>query len=382
MNESLSILMLTTNGSLIDGINRHILNVCSELTKRTDVKVGVCIVHPEGEMHEELVKNNVEVYSLGYMSGHALGILSKFHKIIKKFKPDIIHNHVLAINERIYLSIFGRKIKVVSTVHGIADPKPAMSWRDKLEREINRRFKIKTSAICFISKGVKQVKDDGCTSDIIKEVIYNPIDFENAPKRNHLLHDMLNIDLSTPIIGTACRLSEVKNPIAFTTIMCEVLKNNHRVHAVVIGNGDAATIQQCEAIVKAHNVNERFHWLGYLKNAPELIAGLSCFVMTSHREGLPTTVLECMAARTPVAMLEGEGGLKDIVELSTVEKPIVTYSPKDDWKGLAKQIKALLNTKETANKISENAYQIGKENFSVTSISEKLMNLYKSIAVR
>ena len=382
MNNPIRVLMLTTNSSLIDGINRHILNVCTELTKRNDIKVGVCIVNSKGELHEELKKNDVEVFSLGYRNGHALGIFSKFRKVIKEFNPDIIHSHVMAMNERIYLSLFGGKIKFASTIHGIADPKPNVSWRDRLERKINRRFKINQSAVCYISNGVKEALDDDYKSEIIKEVIYNPIDFENAPKRNHLLHDMLNISHSTPIIGTACRMADQKYPEAFTSVLCETLKNYPQVHAVVIGTGDENLTKRCKAIVESYNVSERFHWIGYQKNAPELIAGLSCFVMTSHCEGLPTSVLESITAHTPVAMLEGEGGLKDIVAISSPEKPIVLHSPKGDWSGLSKQIGSLLQDKDLSDKMAENAFEVGKENFSVSSIAYKLINLYKSIACR
>ena len=53
------ILMLTTNASLQDGINRHILSVAPALNARGGVEVAVCTVMPRGEFSVALERAGV-----------------------------------------------------------------------------------------------------------------------------------------------------------------------------------------------------------------------------------------------------------------------------------------------------------------------------------
>lgn len=48
--------MLSVNSNLMDGINRHILNVAPSLNSIADIDVAVCTINPKGEFHSELEK--------------------------------------------------------------------------------------------------------------------------------------------------------------------------------------------------------------------------------------------------------------------------------------------------------------------------------------
>lgn len=106
---------------------------------------------------------------------------------------------------------------------------------------------------------------------------------------------------------------------------------------------------------------------------------MSCFVLTSHREGMPTAVLECFAAHTPVAMLEGEGGLQDIISLNTPEKPIVISAPSNALDDLAAGIIRLIENPKEAVWLADNAYEVGRRNFDIGSITKQLYNTYNNV---
>lgn len=371
--------MLTTNASLMDGINRHILSIAGALNRSESCEVAVCTVMPSGDLNESLKNAGVKVYSLGYHNGHAFGVMRAFSKVVKDFRPDIIHSHVLAIMERIYISYFGRGIKFIETIHGIGDTKERISLRDRVENLLLRLSPIKVAARCFVSEGVRDALHDSLGATEVSEVSYNPIEFDKAPLRSFRLHDVLALSHSSQIIGTACRISSVKNPKAFTEIMCRVLSDIPETHAVVIGDGDCHIIAECKRLVESYGVADRFHWMGYRVDAPELISGMSCFVMTSLSEGLPTSVLECFIARTPVAMLHGGGGLKDIVNLSMSQKPIVLHAPSDAGDVLAKMIVRLLQDDSAATELATNAFEIGASTFSLSAVAEQLQEIYKRV---
>ena len=162
----------------------------------------------------------------------------------------------MAIMERIISSLFFRKIKHVLTIHGIGDKVEHISLRMRVESMVQRFFPISYSAICFISNGVKQMLS---TPSTYSEVIYNALPFKAYPSPEFQLHHLLNLPLSTPIIGTACRIADQKNPLAFTDVMCKVLINMPLAHAVIIGDGNENLKKKCKEIISFYKVEERFH---------------------------------------------------------------------------------------------------------------------------
>lgn len=285
----------------------------------------------------------------------------------------------MAVMERFYISYIRRDLKIVETIHGISDPKTNLTIRDRIEKFLIKYSPIHVSARCYISKGVQDKLINNLSLADISDVCYNPIEFPPLQPKQYRLHSLLNLSNETQIIGTSCRISFVKNPQAFTEVMAKVLYIMPKVHAVVMGNGDKDIIDECIKILNNYDVNNRFHWLGYQKDAPTLVRDLDCFVMTSRSEGLPTSLLECFANGTPVAMLEGEGGLKDIALLNSTNEPIVVQSPHDDLGKLSEKIINLLNDQDQSLKQAENAYLIGKKNFDITNVASHLSTIYHQI---
>lgn len=361
----------------MDGINRHILTVATALNKQECLEVAVCTVFPRGELNTALESEGVRTFTLNAPNGHDWHIIPRFSKVMKEYKPDVIHNHVMAIAERLVLSSCYRRKKYVVTIHGISDKVEHLTMRMKLEKMIANIFPIKYNASCFISNGVKEALDERASGKSI--VCYNPLHFGEVPSRTYALHNIIGVSHDTPIIGTSCRIAGVKQPQKFTEVMCRVLKKVPEVHAVVMGDGVKPLIDASKEIVKQYGVEDRFHWLGYRNDAPQLVKDLSCFVMTSISEGMPTSILESMTLKTPFAFLEGNGGLKDIAQLNQSEGPMAVQAAKDDLEGLATGIINLLNNELLANEYAERAYKVGKIHFDIQSVVNQLTELYKQL---
>ena len=375
----MKILMLTTNASLMDGINRHILTVAPNLNKRKQCEVAVCTVFSRAELNEELECRGVKTYSLDAANGHDLKIFIRFSKVMRAYKPDIIHSHVMALFERIVLAVGFRGLRYINTVHGISLKDTRRLPYIRIETCLYKLFPIRWSASCVVSDGVRQYlfsdKDQGNIY-----TVYNPLTFGVVAPKQYKLHKLLGIGKDTPLIGTACRVSPPKNSVLFTRVMCKVLQANSAAHAVVMGEGDE--MEGCKKVVAEAEMESRFHWLGYRRDAPMLTKDLNCFVMTSITEGLPTALLEAMASKTPFAMMEGMGGLKDIATINSKEGPIGIVVPKGEVDKMAREICALLADKDRQEAIAEKAYTVGKKHFDVENVCVKIYNIYKKVCAQ
>ncbi|WP_455621146.1 glycosyltransferase family 4 protein [Parabacteroides sp.] len=375
----MKILMLTTNSSLMDGINRHILTLAPALNDMSGVEVSVCTVLPYGDLNRALEDRGVRCYSLNSPHGHDWHILPRFYKVISEYDPSIIHIHVLAMMERLLCATLFRQKKYVCTVHGISDKVTHYTLCMRMELLLNKLFQIPYSATCYISEGVKQALFKPSKKAFCSPVIYNPIGFEETVSSSYALHKLIGVGKDVPVIGTSCRIAAVKNPQLFTEVMCKVLLSDRNVHAVVMGDGDRGLMGTCGMIVKRYGLEERFHWLGYRADAPSLVQDLSCFIMTSHSEGLPTSLLECMAMKTPIAFLKGKGGLIDMAQLNEREGVFAITAAYDEWERLAEGIVELIHDPEKPREYAEQAYMIGKRHFSIDQVANRLADLYQSI---
>ena len=370
----MKILMLTCNASLLDGINRHILTIAPAL-QRLGVEVAVCTTHPAGEINAQLEERGVQTFSLHAPHGHALPILWRFYRVMRTYAPDLVHVHVCSFFVRVVLWCCFRSIPCVATIHGIGDnacrsevPPSRKSW-------LSVFMTLPLAYTIYISDGVRRFFGGGDNTC----VGYNPLPFIDESELVVSCNETMKVPKGVAIVGTACRFSDQKNPLAFVRVMCEIVQRHPTAHAVLLGDGASEMREAMILEVKIRNCSRRVHFLGYRQDAPDLIRSFSCFVMTSHWEGLPTALLEAMAAKTPIAFMEGEGGLIDLAELNRTEGPIGVVAPKGDEAALADGILRLLDHPEEARAMAERAFEVGMRHFSVESVVAKLMSVYREV---
>lgn len=113
------------------------------------------------------------------------------------------------------------------------------------------------------------------------------------------------------LVGTVARFTPQKGPFDFVRMA------SHLVHAVpgvhILWCGDGELREQVEALSRELGISDRLHFLGYRTDVLDIMSTLDVFVLTSHWEGLPYTVLDAMALEKPVVATAAVG-TRDIVQ--------------------------------------------------------------------
>ena len=125
-------------------------------------------------------------------------------------------------------------------------------------------------------------------------------------------------------IGTIARIEEQKNPLFLVPIVA-ALPNN--VHMFWIGDG--STREQLESEISKHEVEDRFHLLGWQDNAKSLLSGLDVFVLPSLYEGFPFAILEAMSASLPCVVSDVDGNGESVVHNETGF--VLALNDADQW---------------------------------------------------
>lgn len=154
----------------------------------------------------------------------------------------------------------------------------------------------------------------------------------------------------TPIVISSGRLSAEKG---FDTLIEAIAKVNESMKCRLVLIGDGPERDRLEELVRRHHLDELVWMPGYNSNPHKYVSKASLFVLSSHFEGLPNTLIEALAVGTPCVstncksgpkeiLLNGEGGL--LVEVG-------------DADGLATAIERMLENPELAEELCNKARQ-------------------------
>ena len=115
----------------------------------------------------------------------------------------------------------------------------------------------------------------------------------------------LGISPRVPLIGAVGRLTPQKGMDLFIETVRELRKTLPTVQAILVGDGELRGALEIQA--GACGVRNIVHFLGYRQDIPDVLAGLDALVFLSRWEPFANTLLEAMAAGTPVVASDVDG---------------------------------------------------------------------------
>lgn len=120
----------------------------------------------------------------------------------------------------------------------------------------------------------------------------------------------------------------------------------------------------------------------FCPDANRKIREMDLFIMTSKHEELPTTVLECFLARTPICGFIPLGGMQDILELSQGPLREVFIEERDPDR-LAEIVRRILDDADLRQRLVADGWQILCNHFDAEkNVKGRLMDIYRVILKR
>jgi glycosyltransferase involved in cell wall biosynthesis len=149
-------------------------------------------------------------------------------------------------------------------------------------------------------------------------------------------------------------------------------EHNERITLLLIGAGRLHSELQEQA--DTAGLKDAFLITGYIKNARSLLKFIDIYVISSLTEGLPITLLEAMAANTPV-VATAVGGIPYVVEN---RKDALLVTPQNAG-CLAKAIKELLHNNKLRKSLRKQALLKVNKKYSSAIMAEKYLAVYNKI---
>lgn len=303
---------------------------------------------PDGEIKKTLEKKNIQYFPLNKMS------IFQLRKVIKEYKPDIIHAHDYTAS--VFATFSGFKGKIISHLHNNCPF--AKSWN------------LKT--ILYNITIAKYTTVIGVSDMVYEEAIFKKrmknkfVKLYNFVDKNMILSKLKEYKIDEEydlfFIG---RLTEQKDPFKFIDIVNELHKKGNQVTAVMIGDGDLKN--ECQELINEYKLNKYVKLLGFVSNPFPIIKNCKIGIMPSKWEGFGLTAIEGMIIGKPV-LNSGAGGLKEIFS----ENPEFICGD-NEYTG---KILFLLNDKTEYVKFLNNTHKISKRFIKLENYINSLKNIY------
>ena len=349
----------------IGGTARYINQLANELPKH-GIETLVATGYVQGAEVEDpsaATIKLVRIKSLGRSINPIKDHLAhrELQKIIKEFKPDIIHSHTFKAG----FIVRARKqsVPVIHTFHGhLLDDPEFSGFKASVITAIEKRLAKKTSKLVTVGQ---RVADELVELNVgVKEQYINiapGVKELSITPRAEALKNLGLSDDGRPIIGWIARVTGVKNPMR----ALEVARAIPSAHFVMAGGGDLLE-EVKETAPKNVSV------IGWAK-AEDLFGVSDLILSTSENEGMPLALIEAQLAGKPVVATD-VGGVSEVI--ANHETGLVTNK---NAGSIATALNSLILDTQKHRQMSTLATSRAKALFSINQMVNAHVSLYHSI---
>ena len=166
-----------------------------------------------------------------------------------------------------------------------------------------------------------------------------------------------------------------KNPALLLKSFSQGPAVDPRARLLFVGDGELKG--DLEKQIDALGLREKVHFLGMRSDIPEILNAADVFVLSSDWEGNPLSVMEAMAAGTPV-ISTAVGGVPELVEDG--ESGVLV--PPGDAQALAGAMQSMLENPKVRISMGRAAARRAVEHFDLKVMTEAYEELYRATVAK
>jgi glycosyltransferase involved in cell wall biosynthesis len=311
-------------------------------------------------------------------------------KIIKQFKPDIVHTHAAKPGAVGRMAAKSMNVPVVvHTYHGHVFHSYFGKMKTQFIINTERYLAKKSDVLVAISE--QQKKELANDFKIAPENKFRivPLGFEldkflnDQPAKRAAFRKEFKLKDDEIAIGIIGRLVAIKNHFLFLEGIAHVLKNSSKkIKAFIIGDGETrAALEEKAADLgikysnsSGSNENAAIIFTSWRSDIDVINAGLDIIALTSLNEGTPVSLIEAQAANKAVISTR-VGGISDIVS----EGNTALLSDVSDTEGFKSNLLRLVEDDDLRYNLGKNASGFVIKKYSVNRLAGDMSALYMEL---
>lgn len=247
-------------------------------------------------------------------------------RIIKEFKPDIVHTHASKAGAIGRLAAIHCKVPViVHTFHGHIFHSYFGKLKTAFYKTIERYLAKRSTAIVAISNKQKQELSEIFKIAPKEKIHVIPLGFDlnrftqNKEKNRKEFREKYHLHNQQIAIGIIGRLAPIKNHQLFIEAIAYLKSKEVRnFKAFIIGDGDTKTVIENYCLMHGVSFSDKpdaeadIIFTSWITNVDWALHGLDIVALTSLNEGTPVSIIEAQAAGKYV-VATNVGGIEDVL---------------------------------------------------------------------
>lgn len=284
----------------------------AEAFDRRGLSVAIVVAQAVGELSGQVDGNLALVDLRAGRVARSLGPLARY---LRAERPDVLiaslgHANLAALAARWWAR---SPTRIVVTEHLAVDARAA-GLRDAASRTASRWFYPRADAVVAVSQGVADsfATATGLSRERI-QVVYNPVLTPTYWQRvaATCTHPWFAAGQPPVVLGVG-RLNPQKD---FVTLIRAFARSRERAPSrlVILGEGPERGSLEREVAANGLRLDEDVALPGFVADPYPFMSAAGLFVLSSVREGLPTVLIEALAAGTRVVSTDCDSGPDEIL---------------------------------------------------------------------
>ena len=364
---SSKLLLFVITGLAVGGAETQLVRVATRLKQRGwDVRV-VTLIPPRAYV-DVLEQAGIPVATLGIRDKRpALRPIWRLARVLREWKPDIVHSHMVHANllARFVRPIASAKV-VIGTAHNIQEGGRLRDWLYRLTDPLCDL----TTHVC--EAGAQRYIRERMVPPHKMRVVYNGVDTERfLPDGQVRLRIRREAEIGKQFVWLAVgRLEAPKDYPTLIRAFARVSAAREDTLLWIVGDGPLRG--QLEALSREMGLQLGVRFWGLRGDVSNLMNAADAFVMSSSWEGLPNALIEAQACGLP-AVVTDVGGNAEVV----IHEETGFIVPPQNPDALAEAMLRLMHLPEqTRNQMGMLARQRVEQQFSLDSVVTLWENLY------
>lgn len=311
-------------------------------------------------------------------------------KIIREFKPDIVHTHAAKSGTLGRIAAHQLKVPVIlHTFHGHIFQgyfnRPTTRFFIEIERQMARL----STGIIALSEHQKHDLSQVYRICPPEKVRIIPLGFDlsricNAATQLRTdFRKKYKLDDDTIAVGIIGRLVPIKNHTLFLLAWKEVIqKTRKKIHAFIIGDGeDRSQLERfcTEAGISFNTANQSHEeatltFTSWIHEIEVAISGLDIVALSSNSEGTPVSLIEAQAGGKAILTTD-VGGIRDTV----LPNETALIVPPGNINSFAEGLLKLIHDDKLRNSMSDKGPLFVKQRFEVQRLVNDMREYYNAL---
>jgi glycosyltransferase involved in cell wall biosynthesis len=326
------------------------------------------VCQPDSPMANRAKEADQNVFTVT-MRGEVDPIASyQLRKLIQKYKYDIIHSHTSHAHTLAFFASKGLRTRRLVTRRV-----DFSIFRHSFLQLSGIKYRFMADYYIAISHRIKEVLvNDGIPGHRIF-VAHSGIDPHRFIQEtgDHLVSEF-DIKENQRVVINVAHLAGHKGQIYLVRAIPHVLAKLPDTRFFIIGKGEL--LDELKETAAALGLKRELVFTGFRQDVGAFYKIADLFVMSSIQEGLGTAVLDALALGKPVVGAKA-GGIPEIIIDGETGRLVEAANPVALAQGIIEQ----LSRTDRAKKMAEQGRKVVQENFSIESMVEKNLAVYRRL---